>query len=124
MRFTTLTILLLWATATVARPQSTIPTEAEIEAAYRSKFSEGGSAIPGVGWEKRRINKIREWSLKFKRLARSREFGFLTQRYRITARKDRTCVEYRLTERIPVSPAPSQVKPILAIDPGPVESCR
>ena len=109
MRFVPLVVLVLLATAIPARPESTVPTEAEIESAYRTKP---------------KTNKVRNWSLKFKRLARSHEFGFLTHRYRITARKDRTCVEYRLTERTPVPPTPVEVKPIVVIDRGAEESCR
>ena len=100
MRFAPVAVLLLLMTsATLALAQNAIPTEAEIESAYR---------------EKPRINRIRDWSLKFKRVDRSHEFGFRTQRYRITARKARKCVEYRLTERVPVPPTPSGVKPIVA----------
>lgn len=62
-------------------------------------------SYPAFGRKTWRIKQIRGWSLKFKRLSREREIGILTQRYQAVAKKNNTCVEYRI---IDINPVPAR----------------
>ncbi len=107
-----------------ASAQNAEPTIREIETAYRSKLVEGGSSISGLRWERWRIQGVRGWSLKFKRLSEKRGAGILTRRYRALARSGNTCAEYQITDRIPFPPANPQIKPSLHVEPSGVKPCR
>jgi hypothetical protein len=85
---------------------------------------EGGTAIPGVPWERRRIKEIRGWSLHFKRVSEQRDVGILTRRYRALAKKNGSSAEYQITETMPLPPANVQMKPILVVEPSDVTTCQ
>jgi hypothetical protein len=99
------------------------PTRREIEDAYRSKSGEGGTFIPGVRWERWRIKEVRGWSLHFKRVSEKRGIGILTRQYRTVAKENGTCVEYQITDTMPLS-VNVQIKPILVVEPNGVTACR
>ncbi len=102
------------------------PTTEEIAAAYRSKTGEGGLLFPGLRWERRRINKVRGWSLKFERLSQDRTISAMILRYRAVAKRNNTCAEYRITDRIPLPPPNPQIKlkPSLTVESSGVANCR
>ena len=52
------------------------------------------------------------------RSSREREIGILTQRYQAVAKKNNTCVEYRIIDIIPFPPVNTQIKPSLAVEPS------
>lgn len=86
------------------------PTEHEIWEAYRSKAAQGGSWIPGLSWEARRINKIRGWNLKFKRLSKENQAGITLLRYQATAKKNNVWAEYQIRDKIPPPYLPVRIK--------------
>jgi len=100
------------------------PTKEEIADAYKSKAGEGGTAIPGLHWERRRIKEIRGWSLHFKRVSEQRDVGILTRQYRAVAKKNGSCAEYQITDTMPLPPANVQMKPILVVKPSGVTTCQ
>lgn len=100
------------------------PTRQEISHAYRSKAGEGGTFIPGVRWERWRINEIRGWSLHFKRVDEKRGVGILTRQYRAVAKKNGSCAEYQITDTMPLPPGNVQIKPSLVVEPNGVTACR
>ena len=53
-----------------------------------AKKGEGGTFIPGLRWERWRINEIRGWSLKFRGLSEDRGVGILRRRYQAVAKKN------------------------------------
>jgi hypothetical protein len=108
----------------IALGQIAEPTKTEIADAYRSKVAEGGAVIPGIRWEKRRINQIRGWSLKFKRLHEDRAIGILILRYHALARKNLSCAEYQIIQTIPLTPGTPHIRPSLTVEPGGVTACR
>jgi hypothetical protein len=97
------------------------PTRQEITEAYSSKSGESG--FPGVRWETWRINKIRGWTLHFKRLSESRFPGVLTLQYQAIAKKSGLCAEYQITDTKD-APRSGQIKPILVVEPNGVMACR
>jgi hypothetical protein len=97
------------------------PTRREIETAYRSKYGEGG--ILFTRWERRRIQEVRGWALKFKRVAEEHPLGLLLLRYQAVARKGGTCAEYRISQTIPVA-GNVQIKPAVNVEPEGVKACR
>ena len=93
------------------------PTRQEIAEAYKN------TAVI-VGWEKWRIKEIRGWSLHFKRVSEKRGLGLLTRQYWAVAKRNGSCVEYQITDTIPVQPNNVQIKPILVVEPSGVRACR
>ncbi len=59
----------------LAQVQPNEPTKQEIAEAHRSKSGEGGTFIPSVRWERRRIKEIRGWKLHFKRISQKQSRG-------------------------------------------------
>lgn len=104
--------------------QSAEPTKSEIASAYRSKAGEGGTPIPGLRWEKRRVNRIRGWSLKFKRLHQDETLGILTRRYHALASKNGACAEYQIIDTVPLTRGIPHMKPSLNVEPSGVRPCR
>jgi hypothetical protein len=100
------------------------PTRQEITRAYKSKSGEGGTLIPGTRWERWRIREIRGWALRFRRVSEKRGLGILTRQYRVIAKKNGSCAEYRVTDTIPLPPNNPQIKPTLVVEPVGVAACR
>lgn len=106
--------------------QNAEPTKQEIEEAYRSKAGESGFVFPGFRWERWRINEVRGWALKFKRLHHERGVGILTLRYQATARKDGRCAEYQIVDTRVLPPPNPQIKieSSIHVEPSGVKACR
>lgn len=100
------------------------PTVKEITEAYRAKCGEYAFVIPGLRWEVWRIREIRGWSLRFKRLSETRTAAILARNYRVVARQEGACAEYRIRETAPMPPMNTQIRPSLAVEEAGVRRCR
>ena len=114
---------------TVARPSraqspTDPPTEHEIWEAYRSKAAQGISWIPGLSWEVRRINKIRGWKLKFKRLSKEDQSGITVLRYSAIAKKSNVCAEYQIRDKLPPPYLGVRVKGLPDVETSGTGPCR
>ncbi len=101
------------------------PSKGEIAGAYRSKCGEH-VFLPGIRRETWCVKNIRGWSLKFKRTGEERLISVIVRRYHAVARKDDTCAEYRIEERIVLPPPNPQIglRPGLTVEPEGVRNCR
>jgi hypothetical protein len=100
------------------------PAEHEIWEAYRSKVAQGGSWIPGLSWEARRINKIRGWKLKFKRLSKENQAGITLLRYRAVAKKNNVCAEYQIRDKFPPPYLTPRIAGMPDVEAGATGPCR
>ncbi|MFN0106765.1 MAG: hypothetical protein ACKV2U_32310, partial [Bryobacteraceae bacterium] len=81
-------------------PSKDEPAKQEIIDAYHSKS--GGAFGLGQQWERWRIKEVRGRALRFKKISEKStpggiRPGLLTRQYRVQAKKNNWCSEYRLT---------------------------
>lgn len=100
------------------------PTREEIAEAYRSKSGEHCFVIPGICWETWNIKRIRDWSLKLKRLGEERSAGLRIRRYRVIAKKGGQCAEYLIVDTMSFPPVNVQIKSSLTVEPKGVKECK
>ena len=82
---------------------------------------------PYLRWEGWRINKIRGWSLHFKRVSYGKPVavgGVMTASYRVVAKKNGLCAEYQITDTMSFPPNNVQIRPMLVVEPNGVAACR
>jgi hypothetical protein len=117
-------MLLSGASPSPAQAPTDPPTEHEIWEAYGSKAGQGSSWIPGLSWEARRINKIRGWKLKFKRLSQENQAGITLLRYQAIARKNNLCAEYQIRDKFPPPYLPVPIKGTPDVEASRTGPCR